>query len=227
MPSGADPLEPPGWGLFAQWHALIDRGDPRFTFLAPVRDAAGPVAVMAADRRSTSWNMQRHWTVQNLRDGQELDARDRARGINARFILPRRVAEDRCPLASSRYDYLRLAPVAHPLMISDGRRILVGDATGEGVYTSTDPGVVARAVDFFERLWQNAQPAVPEGEQPPFTPRMLQIAYRLVDGATDRQIAGALGVSERTVSADVRAMSNRLGARSRAHAISLISGVDG
>ena len=73
----------------------------------------------------------------------------------------------------------------------------------------------------------SARPAVPEGEPPPFTARMLQIAYRLVNGATDREIARALDVSERTVSAEVREMSRRLGARSRAHAISLISGVVG
>ena len=68
---------------------------------------------------------------------------------------------------------------------------------------------------------------MPEGQEPPFTRRMVDIAFLLVDGATDREIARALGVSERTVSADVREMSRRLGARSRAHAIALISGVEG
>ena len=45
---------------------------------------------------------------------------------------------------------------------------------------------------------------MPEGQHPPFTPRMVDIALLLVDGATDREIARSLGVSERTVSADVR-----------------------
>lgn len=72
-----------------------------------------------------------------------------------------------------------------------------------------------------------AQPAVPEGTRPPFTPRMVEIGLRLVDGATDREIARALGVSERTVSADVHEMSRRLGARSRAHAVAMVAGVDG
>ena len=103
----------------------------------------------------------------------------------------------------------------------------MGDATGETVWTSDDPAMVARAVSFFEEVWRAAVPAVPVGEEPPFTRRMVEIAVRLVDGATDREIARALGVSERTVSADVREMSRRLGARSRAHAIALISGVDG
>ena len=65
------------------------------------------------------------------------------------------------------------------------------------------------------------------GQAPPFTPRMVAIGIRLVEGATDREIARDLGVSERTVSSDVREMSRRLGARSRAHAIALISGVYG
>ena len=56
---------------------------------------------------------------------------------------------------------------------------------------------------------------------------MVDIALLLVDGATDREIAGALGVSERTVSADVREVIRRLGARSRAQAIALISGAEG
>ena len=90
----------------------------------------------------------------------------------------------RFPLVSSIEPELRLAPVAHPLPVADGRR-------------------------------------------PPYTRRMVAIAGLLVDGATDREIARELGVCERTVSADVRAMSQRLGARSRAHAIALISGVEG
>jgi DNA-binding NarL/FixJ family response regulator len=87
--------------------------------------------------------------------------------------------------------------------------------------------VVAPAVEFYEVLWASAVPAVPPGQDPPFTPRMVEIGFLLVDGATDREIARALDVSERTVSADVHEMSRRLGARSRSHAIALISGVDG
>ena len=112
-------------------------------------------------------------------------------------------------------------------MIGDRRQILVGDSTGETVWTSSDAEVVARAVDFYERLWASAEPAVPVGDEPPFTRRMVDIALLLVTGATDREIAQALGVSERTVSSDVRELSARLGARSRAQAIAMISGAAG
>ena len=217
---------PNGRGLFAQWHALIDAGDPRFTLLATVDEAVPALAQVEAATWSSVWNMQRHATIHSLAPpGNPLDERTRRKGVELRYVLPRRVAERRFPMASSHYDYLRLAPVAHPLLISDRRLVLVGDAAGETLWTSTDPQVVAAAVDFFERVWHSATPAVPEGQEPPFTRRMVDVAALLVHGATDREIARSLGVSERTVSADVREMSRRLGARSRAHAIALIAGV--
>jgi DNA-binding NarL/FixJ family response regulator len=107
----------------------------------------------------------------------------------------------------------------------DGRLVLVGDSTGEAIWTSTDVEVVASAVRFYDMVWAAAEPGVPPGMEPPFTRRMIDIAFHLIDGATDREIARALGVSERTVSSDVREMSNRIGARSRAQAIALISGI--
>ena len=53
---------------------------------------------------------------------------------------------------------------------------------------------------------------------------MVEIGFLLTDGATDREIAKALGVSERTVSAQVAEITRRLGARNRGHAIALIGG---
>ena len=51
------------------------------------------------------------------------------------------------------------------------------------------------------------------------------MALLLLRGATDRQISRELGVSERTVSAEVRELGRRLGATNRAHAIARICGV--
>jgi len=227
MTAGAEPSQPPGWALFARWHALIDRGDPRFDFVAPLDRVDEPLARISETVAVSLWNMQRHQNIYAMRDAAPLDRRARARGVEIRFIIPRRVAERRSPLSSSFEHNLRIAPVAQPLLICDGRLVIVGDSTGEAVWASTDPGVAGDAISLFESVWERATPAVPPGESPPFTPRMVDIAFRLVDGATDREIARALGVSERTVSSDVREMSRRLGARSRAHAIALISGVEG
>ncbi len=172
MATGAEPVQPPGWQLIAQWQTLIDAGDPRFTMLATVLDVAEPMARLESTIKVSMWNVQRHQTIYSMRDAAPVDAGMRRRRVDLRYILPRRVAERRCPLASS-YDLgLRLAPVAHPLMVCDARWILVGDSTGETVWTSSDPGVVQAAVGFYDRLWRAAEPAVPEGQDPPFTRRM-------------------------------------------------------
>ena len=146
MATGAEPMRAPGWELFAEWHALIESADPRFTWVGNVNDAAEAVARLAAQTTISAWNMQRHNTIDDLGDPRGLDADSRRKGLELRYILPRRVAEVRSPLVSSYYSYLRLAPVAHPLIVSDRRRILVGDATGETIWTSTDRGVVDGAV---------------------------------------------------------------------------------
>ena len=165
MATGAEPTPAAGRELFAEWHALIDRSDPRFTMVSTYRDAEATLVSFESRTHISLWNMQRGSSVQEQRDEQGLDERSRRNGVTMRLLLPRRVAESRCPLASSHYDpaVLRLAPVAHPLLISDGRRILVGDSAGETIWMSEDTGVVARAVAFYERLWASAVPAVPEG----------------------------------------------------------------
>ncbi|HYN65889.1 MAG TPA: LuxR C-terminal-related transcriptional regulator [Ornithinibacter sp.] len=227
MVAGAESAQPVDRSLFTDLHALIAAGDRRFQLLSTVHDAAEPLAQLEAMTHTSMWNMQRHASLSGLSDGEGLTERSRRRGVELRYILPRRVAEQRCPLASSHWPHLRLAPVPHPLMVVDGTRVLVGDSTGETLWTTSDPSLVARAARYYDRVWQAAPPAVPEGEEPPFTPRMVQVGIRLVDGSTDREIARALGVSERTVSSDVREMSQRLGERSRTHAIALIAGING
>ena len=48
---------------------------------------------------------------------------------------------------------------------------------------------------------------------------MMDIAWLLADGASDRVISRELGNSERTVSTEVREIGHRLGGANRAHAI--------
>jgi DNA-binding CsgD family transcriptional regulator len=217
----------PQWGLVAELHGLIDRGDPRFVMLAPLEGVDAVLADVEAAVRRSMWNMQRHASVVSLRGLDTLNGRSARRGIEMRYVLPPHVAHRRCPLVSSRYPYLRLAHVAHPMIVVDHRLVLLGNTAGDALHGTTDAALVERAVALYDEVWQAAQPAVPEGTEPPFTSRMVEIGLLLVDGATDREIARALGVSERTVSADIHEMSRRLGARSRAHAIALIAGVDG
>ena len=87
--------------LFAEWHALIESADPRFTWVGNVNDAAEAVARLAAQTTISAWNMQRHNTIDDLGDPRGLDADSRRKGLELRYILPRRVAEVRSPLVSS------------------------------------------------------------------------------------------------------------------------------
>ena len=71
--------------LFPELHGLIDRGDPRLRMLSTVLEAGEPLARLEASTRSSMWNMQRHWTIQSMRDDNELDAKSRRRGIELRL----------------------------------------------------------------------------------------------------------------------------------------------
>ena len=194
-----EPAQAPGWGLFAQWHALIDAGDPRFTMLSTVLDVAEPMATAGVhdqgqhvERAATparSVRCARRPSMSGLR---------RRKGVELRYILPRRVAERRCPLATS-YDAGRCAcaPVAHPLMVGDRRWILVGDSTGETVWTSSDPGVVAGR-RLLRPAVEAAEPAVPEGQDPPVHPadgRHRVPAGRRGHGPRDRPGPRGLGAN--------------------------------
>lgn len=218
-------MSAPDWGLFAELHELIDQRDPRLSLLSTLADVHTALPQVESTVRSSMWNVQRHAHLNSLRKGEGLNELSLSRGVELRLVLPAHVARRMCPLASSRYPHLRLAPVGHPLLVIDRRLAMVANATGDSIWTTTAPELVGRLVRLYENLWQAAEPAVPVGEDPPFTPRMVEIGIRLVDGETDRQIAKALGVSERTVSTDVRELSRRLGARSRTQAIALIAGV--
>ena len=51
--------------------------------------------------------------------------------------------------------------------------------------------------------------------------RETQVLALIANGATDREIAAALFLAESTVSADVRRLRAKLGARNRAHAVAV------
>ena len=53
------------------------------------------------------------------------------------------------------------------------------------------------------------------------TPRELEVLALIADGHSTREIARALWITEETVRTHVRRMLDRLGARTRAHAVSI------
>ena len=224
----------PGVGRsFAQWHDLIDRGDPRFTHaLDACRRWTSRWPRIEASIAVSMWNMQRHH--EHLRDRAthaDLDASAAAQGgrdavSSSRVASPSGAA--RC--ASSFEPDLRLAPVAHPLLICDGRldpRRRLHRARRSG--PAPTRGSSAARVGFYDRRVASAPtPAVPRGGGATVHPadgRHRAPAGRRRHGPGDRP--GARASRSARCPSDVREMSRRLGARSRAHAIALISGVEG
>lgn len=223
-----DPLEEVrSW--FAWIHDLVAAGDSRVRARGTVDDAyaVGAAAAAAAVRRSV-WHMTLLPSWSAVRAAQPFAELRHRPGIDLRYVTTPTTLL-RLPLLSSHHHpYLRTAPVLDSMLVLDATHVFVGGPHGAApvavVHEITDARVVAGAVRAFDAVWRTATPAVPPGADPPFTRRMVQIAFHLTAGASDREVARALSVSERTVSADVSEIVRRLGARSRTHAIGLITG---
>ena len=65
---------------------------------------------------------------------------------------------------------------------------------------------------------------LPPGATPPFTPQQCLVARRLMVGTKDAAIARELGVSLRTVAADIAHLVHGLGASNRAAAVLALRG---
>ena len=214
----------PLWRYVSWLHELIADRDPA---LRPLGDLANALAVMrgiADDTRTCVWNMQRAAPAGELltvlTDRDEIDRR----GIESRMIYSRG-AVTRNPLLTSANPYLRIGAVMDPFMVVDERLVVVNDSAAGSMWTSEDPEVVRRGVAYYEAEWAAATPALAPGEEPPFTRRTVEVGVHVANGRADREIAGMLGVSERTVSAVVTDLGRRLGATGRGHIIALVNGV--
>ncbi|WP_392545227.1 LuxR C-terminal-related transcriptional regulator [Oryzobacter telluris] len=215
--------------FFAWVHGLIAAGDPRVRELGQV-DAAlrgGAVRAAAQVRRSV-WHMTILPSWATVRAAQPFAALRHRPGVDLRYLTTPLSVHNLPLLASHHHPYLRVGHVVDSMLLLDGARVFVGQPHATtpvaSVYESTDASLVARAVRVYDAGWRVSKAVLDEQQEPPFTRRMVQIAFHLTSGASDREIARALLVSERTVSADVAEIVRRLGARSRTQAIGIITG---
>ena len=215
--------------FFAWVHELVALGDPRLRPMGAVEKVYAASAAEVAKRvRRSVWHMTLvpSWTqVGVAQPFAELRHRP---SVDLRYLTSEHSLQ-RLPLLSSHHHpYLRVGPVVDSMLVLDGARVFIGEphnaAPVASVWESTDGRLVAAAVRVFDTAWRTAEPPFADGEEPPFTRRMVQVAFHLTSGASDREIARALGVSDRTVSAEVAEIVRRLGARGRTHAIGLITG---
>jgi DNA-binding CsgD family transcriptional regulator len=156
-----------------------------------------------------------------------LDESSRSRGITMRFVGSER-AFAMNPLLVATYPQARVGPTVARFILIDRRAAVVGgppDPRGfPTAWLATRDDVVRTVRDLWERTWSRAVPVVPPGEQPPFTRRQLEVARRLALGAKDQAIAREIGVSVRTVAADIAALVSELGARNRVEVVLILRG---
>lgn len=97
---------------------------------------------------------------------------------------------------------------------ADFNRVLSGVASGEPALSS---GMAARILDEFARRSQPPPDAQPEHEE--LTEREREVLMLVSEGATNREIAARLVISEHTVSFHVRNILAKLHLKNRAQAV--------
>ena len=93
-------------------------------------------------------------------------------------------------------------------------RTLTGIATGE---PALSPGLAAKILDEFARL--SREDPAKEAELDGLTPREREVLELVVTGATNREIAAALSISENTVSFHMKHILAKLHLKNRAQAV--------
>jgi DNA-binding CsgD family transcriptional regulator len=206
--------------------ALMLAADPRLELLGSHTDATTHFREAAATPHRRVWNMQNRVSQRANREGLPLNDRSRAQGAELRLVVPAdQLAQ--FPLLTTIQPSLRVGAVPKPLLLLDTLAFFagpLGTPLAHTLWRTVDPGLVARAEAAYLAVWEAAVPAEDVGGLPPLPERTRHVAFLLVEGATDKEIAAELGVSERTVSGEVRAVVRWVGARSRGHAIALLVG---
>lgn len=204
---------------------LMLSGDPRVEHLGSWYEAHDFIARRAVDVRHSLWNMQSRIGASGQREGQRI-AESITMPPDVRMVVPPAVVH-RSPLIGPLNPWLRVGWVPLAFMITDGKHAFLagfrGTATADTIWESRDPAIIAEGERLFTAVHDASRPWEEVSPYGPLPERRLAVARLLCDGANDREIAEALGASTRTVSAEVRAVVEWVGARSRTHAIALLS----
>jgi DNA-binding CsgD family transcriptional regulator len=206
--------------------ALMLAGDPRVRLLGSRDDVPAVIDEFSTRPQRRAWNMQWSLGSKSLCEHPRANATSREFGTDLRLVAPLRALQRR-PLNVHIETPLRVGAVPYPMLVVDERAFLagpLGTALADTFWAVEDPVLVERAARAFLAVWDAAVPLEQSGAPPPLPPRTLQVALRLVDGLTDKEIAADLGVSERTVSGEVKRVVEWAGARSRGHAVALLVG---
>ncbi len=204
------------------------RSTPGFRLLGEgLEQIDAGLAALEPRARSSVWTMQPllFWDPRNGMIA--IDEQTRQRGIDMCFITGERSAAAN-PLITSEMPHVRFGPAPAQFILIDGTTAVVGGPFGGDAYPTAWLTTRDDLVTVVREVWDGAlpqsRPGVPDGAEPPFTSRQCHVARRMVLGAKDAAIARELGVSVRTVAAEVSALLDGLGAASRAEAALMLRG---
>ena len=159
--------------------------------------------------------------------GVELARRAQARGVEQRLVTSPQSLRTH-PLLTSIFPGTLTGPVFLRAMVVDEAAAVIGgrpDAFGNRVSWSTrSPQVIAAVLEVWQETLPHCRQALAPGEDPPLTPRQLDVARLLCTGEKDKSIARLLDLSARTVEREVSAILRALGATSRTEAVLLMRG---
>ncbi len=221
--------EPTSDGVLAfldEVHALMLADDPRVRLIGHRTDAASHLEQHAEAPQRRGWNMQWTLSATAVVDNSRANALAAAHGTDLRLVAPPQ-AFARAPLNVQVRTPVRVGPVPFPLLVADEVAFLAGPygtRLSDTFWAAVDPVLVEKAASAFLAVWESAVPLADADVLEPLPPRTFEVALRLVDGWSDKQIADELGVSQRTVSAEVQRVVQWVGARSRGHAVALLVG---
>lgn len=184
------------------------------------------MAVEPLTRRSV-WSMQPIMNFDPIDRVRTANARSTERGLSLRAITTERSLRLN-PLLSSEQPDIHVGPAQFQFILADQTTAVVAGPLSEHgfptAWLATRSDVVDRVVDHWTETWARSRPVVPEGSRPPFTPRQCLVARRLVVGTKDAAIARELGVSLRTVAAEISHLVTQLGATNRTAAALALRG---
>lgn len=175
-----------------------------------------------------------HWISSSLTDNaQATDASllARAKGVGFDLLDPaletvlRNLVVDRPDLFEAGIDEADVVVSDRPAdgTSSAGRVLHLGDGSGRNTVDSLDPSLILSAAALVAAGFSVERLAAPTGaDVPHLSRREMQVARLLTDGASNKVIARALDISVHTAKFHVTGIMEKLGARNRADAVSIL-----
>jgi DNA-binding CsgD family transcriptional regulator len=184
-------------------------------------------AVVEPMTRRSVWSLQPVITFDPRDLMRTTSARSQQRGLDMRMVTTERTLLHN-PLLSSEHPGVHVGPVQFQcIFVDETTAVVAGPNDERGFQTAwltTRTDVVSRVAAIWQETWARSRPALAPGSSPPFTPRQCVVARRLMVGTKDAAIARELGVSRRTIAADIAHLVHQLGASNRAAAVLALRG---